>query len=370
MFARALGVPAADGDLDLVVGPGDVVLVRGPNGSGKTSLLRALAGLDAPIVPRLVEFGGTSAGRRVSRPSSLGFSMQDPHGALVGLTVEGEMRLRRRALPGELARFSEREIATLSSGEARRVSFAVADGADVLLLDEPSEGLDAAGRARLVDMVRRAQSAGRAVVAADHDGVLDAIATRTIHLGPREPVELPSIPRRGGPVMLSSVRTMVRGIELPPLSLPAGFHALVGPNGCGKTTLLRHVAGLDRDGPVHPFAPADARATFTQATVRAELAHVDPAIGDLLVPGSLRARHPLTLSGGEAQRVSLAKALGRPSAIVLLDEPEAHLDAPGRHSLARALRARVEVGACVLAATHDAGIVALADRVVRMEAAS
>src|SRR5439155_25050757 len=118
--------------------------------------------------------------------------------ALTGLPVAGGMRLRRRALPAELARFGEREVATLSSGEARRVSLAVAEGAPLLLLDEPSEGLDADGRARLVGLVRAARDAGAAVVAADHGELLDALATKEVALGARDAAALPAIPRVGG----------------------------------------------------------------------------------------------------------------------------------------------------------------------------
>jgi ABC-type transport system involved in cytochrome bd biosynthesis fused ATPase/permease subunit len=84
------------------------------------------------------------------------------------------------------------------------------------------------------------------------------------------------------------------------------------------------------------------------------------------VPPALLDRHPFTLSGGEAQRVALAKTLGRPARCYLLDEPEAHLDAAARVLLARAIALRVEHGACILAATHDDALAALAQSEVRL----
>jgi ABC-type transport system involved in cytochrome bd biosynthesis fused ATPase/permease subunit len=92
----------------------------------------------------------------------------------------------------------------------------------------------------------------------------------------------------------------------------------------------------------------------------------DECAPDPLVPAALRERHPLTLSGGQAQRLALAKALGREARCYLLDEPEAHLDAPGRAHLVEAIAQRVKHGACVLAATHDETLASLAQTEVRL----
>lgn len=359
--------------VDLAVGTGEVVLLRGPNGSGKTSLLRALAGLDAPLAPTQVRVLGRDpralAARDAARLAS--FSPQDPAAALAGLTVAGEFRLRGRDAPPAVLHLAGRDVASLSSGEARRVVLALAAAAraPLLLLDEPAEGLDAEGRVALRALVAAARDAG-AVVAADHGGALDGLATREVRLAPEPDAEVVPLPEPdGGPVLVAEAATL-RGRRLPALALPPGFHVLAGPNGAGKSTRLQSLAGLlpGRARVEVRLCLADARAHLTRGTVADELRGCDEAVARALVPDALHARHPLTLSGGEARRVALAKTLGRPARAYLLDEPEAHLDAAGRSALLRVLAACIRDGACVLAATHDATLRKLARTVTEVRA--
>ncbi|MFJ6088046.1 ABC transporter ATP-binding protein [Streptomyces sp. NPDC092369] len=158
---------------------------------------------------------------------------------------------------------------------------------------------------------------------------------------------------------------------------------LLGPSGCGKSTLLRLLAGLDRPAGGRVEVPAR-RAIVFQAdrllpwqrvlrnvTLGLHGADADRRALDVLAEVGLSGRErawPKELSGGEAQRVSLARALVSEPELVLLDEPFAALDAITRlrmHDLVRALRSKHH--AAMLLVTHDVDeAIALADRVVVM----
>jgi sulfonate transport system ATP-binding protein len=163
------------------------------------------------------------------------------------------------------------------------------------------------------------------------------------------------------------------------------FVALLGRSGSGKSTLLRILSGIDRD--VHGTSTVDGsvsvafqqprllpwRRVWRNVTLGLDTddprGTADRALAEVRLAERADA-WPRTLSGGEAQRVSLARALVREPDLLLLDEPFASLDALTRlamHRLVLQLWQRHEPA--VLLVTHDVDeALTLADRLLVLEA--
>ena len=218
----------------LVVRPGEIVGVVGRNGAGKTTLLRSLAGVHPASAGSVAVQGG-----RAPRPGSdVALCPQDPDSLLFKETVQQEveatLRARGKAGPSTspasgaetlleelgLADLADRHPRDLSAGQRLLVAVAatVAAGAPLLLLDEPTRGLDVESKARLAGLLRGFARAGRAVIFATHDVELVAeVATRVVMLASGEvvadgvpgevigdsPVFSPQIARAFGPRWLT-----------------------------------------------------------------------------------------------------------------------------------------------------------------------
>ncbi len=196
-------VVALDG-VDLTVRRGEVVAVMGRNGSGKSTLLAHLAGLRTPRRGSVRVAGEAPAGlpprRLIDR---VGFVPQDAGLLLYGESVAAECasadretglasgttaRALARVLP---AVDGSRHPADLSEGQRLALALALVLGPrpPLLLLDEPTRGLDYPGKRRLVALVRELAAEGHAVVLATHDVELVAqLATRVVVLAEGEVV--------------------------------------------------------------------------------------------------------------------------------------------------------------------------------------
>lgn len=162
---------------------------------------------------------------------------------------------------------------------------------------------------------------------------------------------------------------VLRGLDV---AFSAGaVHAVVGGNGCGKSTMLSvlaKTAKLQRGRMVRGAAsaallPQNPKALLVAETVRDELMEWASTCGydeataqeqtTRLGLAGLEARHPYDLSGGQRQLLALTKLLLIGPELLLLDEPTKGLDLESRCIIARALRDHAQVGGTVIMATHD-----------------
>lgn len=182
------GAEAIVDGISLTLQPGQSLALVGTNGSGKSTLLKTILGLITPVAGQLEVLGG-KPGTRPTRIAYLG----QAHTArfVVPIRAVEVVRMGRFAALGLLGRTSARDrqlvhdalahmevthladqpLRSLSGGQQQRIYLAqvMARDADLLVLDEPTGGLDVAGRERYRELVHMALARGAAVVTATHD---------------------------------------------------------------------------------------------------------------------------------------------------------------------------------------------------------
>jgi energy-coupling factor transport system ATP-binding protein len=454
--------PALDG-VSLDFEPGEFVVLAGASGSGKSTFLRAVAGL----VPHF--HGGEFAGRarvgemdtREHGPGELAADVaslfQDPETQVVMGTVRAELAfplenrgwspaavargVEEAALALGIDRLLDRATGELSGGELQRVALGatLAGRPSVVCLDEPTSQLDPVAGDELIGLLRRLnEDLELTVLLAEHRlerclGVADRVIA--LHCGrvvfDGDPTaflgwavkEAPSLATPGARLLegigvrpfpgVKKARLAMRAAGLVPAldsggeTHPVGgkvpqsgvevlkfdrvWHeikngpailrglsftakpgeriALMGRNGAGKSTFLRHAAGLLK--PTRGRVHAQGRVALLLQNPTDYLVH-DRVEHEASVPAlerfhlqHLAKRHPRDLSGGEKQRLALAIVLGDaddPPATVCLDEPTRGMDRHVKDELADLL---TTIEATVVVATHDPEFAALfADRVI------
>jgi len=324
----------------------------------------------------------------------------------------------------------DRPINVLSGGELQRVALAatICREADVYLIDEPSSYLDVKQRLEAAKAIRSLKQENKMIVVAEHDlAVLDYLSdyvcvfygepgvygivshvhgVRTginIYLDGfiadenlrfrKEPIKFHVRPPPTGilPSALllkwQEMEKTYRGFKLQVEEGEANQGEVVGilgPNGIGKTTFVRLLAGMEKSdsgksptendltvslkpqyissdfsGTVEDLLRSVAKEDFSSSLYRSEI--ILPLNLALVLDRSVR-----ELSGGELQRVAIAACLSRKADLYLLDEPSAYLDVEERLAMARTVRRIVE-GRNVTAFVVEHDVVAqdfLADRLM------
>lgn len=376
--------------------------------AGSIDVLGAPLMRDGALVSE--EDGGL--GRRESA-AAVGFVMQDPAMQIVCDTVWHELAfgLENLGIPQDEMRRRVAEVAhffgiepwvrqateDLSGGQMQTVNLAavLALRPRLLLLDEPTAQLDPNALKRFLFLLARVnRELGITVVMATHapEDVAD-YATRRIDLGEvgalgsREDLRRALAPRwerrarrASSPVALevraASFRYrrdsewVLRGLDMEVAR--GSVHAVVGGNGCGKSTLLKLLAGVEKPqrGTVRnalasdqAYLPQDPKALFVCDSVAEELAEWRGRCGYSEADERVALErfglaehvrlHPYDLSGGQRQKLALAKLLLADPQLLFLDEPTKGLDPASCADEARLVRALADEGRTVVMVTHD-----------------
>lgn len=344
----------------------------------------------------------------------IGYVMQDPAAQIVCDTVWHELafglenlgvepdQMRRRI--AEVAHFFGIEpwirskTEDLSGGQKQLVNLAavLALRPRVLLLDEPTAQLDPNAVKQFLFMLSRVnRELGITVVMATHSPEdLRPYATQRIDLSAPGPIGTFERAKAALSPYFDSRSTqladadaaltardvhfrfdrhaswVLRGVEF--CVRQGSVHALVGGNGCGKTTLLRCLAGVltpqrgridNKLAASQALLPQDPKALLVCDSVREELmewasrcdydeqaAHVMAQRFGLFDQLN---RHPFDLSGGQQQKLAIAKLLLAQPRLLFLDEPTKGLDPASSADLSRIVKALAAEGKTIVLVTHD-----------------
>ncbi|MGW0464669.1 ATP-binding cassette domain-containing protein [Streptomyces sp. NPDC003027] len=301
--------------VDLTLPAGALVRITGTNGTGKSTLLRLIAGIDAPSEGRIRGRPPRTAYVPERFPAALPFTAR---GYLVHLgRVQGLGRAQAAARAGEwldrftAGGFADTPLAELSKGTSQKVAVAQALLAEpgVLVLDEAWTGLDAGARRELDHAVRARVAAGGTVVFVDHDprrlaGEADAV--HAVEAGAVRRAAQDGEPRRGP--ARGSVPGAVPGSTPVPGLVPAPDSTSVshpGPVPCsgpgaadGEPSRVRIVASGGGTLPEGlPGAPAYAPGPDATTVLTVDAAHSDALLRELLTARPAWHIHQLSTEG-------------------------------------------------------------------------
>jgi len=451
-------------NISLKVGRGEILLIAGASGCGKTTLARCINGLiprsyKGDVSGKILLEGRGVADLPLARISQIVATvLQDPERQILGTRVVNEVAFGLENLGksrpeiittvdevlGRLGilQLRDRETFSLSGGEKQKVALAgvLAMNPHILMLDEPLASLDPASAEDTLFIVRRLADEGMTVLMVEHrvedvlkirpdrilfmqegeirylgslDGLEKAVDYHEVKLpapmimrmaaGDPPPVEIKPLEALGtetAPKALVQFRNVSFGYESDQevlhginLEINEGdVIAILGPNGTGKTTLVKHAIGLLKPRSGQVLVEGKDTREISVAQIASTLGYVfqspshmlfAPTVQDELRFGPTNLKHPpelidtevanalsivhltgteqippLSMSFGQQKRVSIAAILAMQSKILVMDEPTAGQDYQNYVSFMESILQLPSFKA-VLFITHDVDLAAV-----------
>ena len=442
--------------ISLDIAAGEVIVMTGPSGSGKSSLTRVINGL----IPYFYE-GDLSGevfvdGKLLNeipsweRGKIVGNVFQDPRSQFFANEVAGEIafgcenygysheeiqnNVYRSAEHMNILDIMENSLHSLSYGMRQKVAIASAEAIqpEIYVMDEPSANLDIESTYRFADIIRGLKKQGKTIIIAEHRlyylmGLADRIlcvrngqivkefsavqmkelSKKEIHtLGLRTPdlnkMEYISHESVATDEVVLEVKAVCKcfGTKKVANNLQIQCRrgeiiAIIGPNGTGKSTLGRILAGLlkedsgevvlfgkkckpkerlgkvwyipqDLDSQLFGEDLLDELTTGSEMNKERETKAKEILTALELIP--FIKQHPSTLSGGQKQRLALGVALMHDAPIIVLDEPTSGLDGTNMRHVSSMIRKLAKMGRTILVITHDAECaLSCCERALRLE---
>ena len=442
--------------INLTIQDGETILFCGESGCGKTTLTRLINGLiphyyGGKLTGQVLLDGkelkdyplyqiGQRVGSVFQNPRTQFYNVDTTSEIVFGCenmalpVPEMRKRLEETAHSLKLEKLLNRSLFALSGGEKQKIACASADAIrpDIFVLDEPSSNLDIATIEDLIGVIRHWQSEKKTVIVAEHrlyylmdlaDRFLcvqkgkivreftaqqmKALSNEEIRvLGLRTPdlhqIEQAEIPSAATSEVVLEVKKLNHSFGETIVAKDIDFQcrkgevvALIGPNGTGKSTIGRILAGLlkEKSGEVVLFGkhcrpkgrlgkvwyiPQDLDSQLfgedlldeltTGAEVSPEREKAAEEILEALELTPFIKQHPSTLSGGQKQRLALGVALMHEAPIIVLDEPTSGLDGTNMRNVSRMIRKLAKMGRTIIVITHDAECaLACCERAIRLE---